>query len=520
MTTRTPNRFRSWILAALATIFAAIFPSQSAFAQPTPTDAPEGVEVQTRGPVHEAFAGVVSFRPEPGVVVAKAPPEPIEELPPDQKPDGANVAWIPGYWAWDDDRDDFLWVSGVWRSLPPGRQWVPGYWNQTTDGYQWISGYWADAQTNQIEYLPEPPETIETGPGTGPPSPDQVWVPGTWVWYHGRYAWRPGYWITAHNNWNWIPASYTWSPRGYVFVDGYWDYPVYRRGLLFAPVYIDAGVYGQSGFLYSPTFAISLAVFADSLFLRPAAGHYYFGDYYAPSYASAGFYPWFSFQNRYRNGYDPIFASQRWQNRQDPGWERNLEAQFEKRRENEDARPPRTLADQPARGELGAKAAAGALVAMPLAQLAKDRKSEVRLQPVNQKERQELAQSAKKIVAFGGERQKLEAHGPGAAAEKPAQGSERTREKLPKSPIAAKGAEHLDKSEAPPAPHKVPQPDTKAQPGSSKPGSRPAPAGETRPKGEPRPEPTKPALPKVEPKPKKTEPPKGPAPKPEKPRVG
>lgn len=54
--------------------------------------------------------------------------EAIEEVPPEQKPTGDNVDWIPGYWAWDDERTDFLWVSGIWRSLPPGRQWVSGYW--------------------------------------------------------------------------------------------------------------------------------------------------------------------------------------------------------------------------------------------------------------------------------------------------------------------------------------------------------------------------------------------------------
>src|SRR4051812_36475341 len=80
-------------------------------AQQDDTDAP-GEQVLTRGPVHEAFAGIVSYTPEPGVVVKKAPPEPIEELPPEEKPEGDNVAWIPGYWAWDDERNDFLWISG------------------------------------------------------------------------------------------------------------------------------------------------------------------------------------------------------------------------------------------------------------------------------------------------------------------------------------------------------------------------------------------------------------------------
>ena len=104
----------------------------------------------TRGPVHEAFAETVTFDPEPGIVVPKAPPAAIEEVPPEQRPEGANVAWIPGYWGWDDERNDFLWVSGIWRDLPPGRQWVPGYWGKSAQGYQWTSGYWADAQVSEV----------------------------------------------------------------------------------------------------------------------------------------------------------------------------------------------------------------------------------------------------------------------------------------------------------------------------------------------------------------------------------
>src|SRR4051812_10323958 len=57
---------------------------------------PEGVQVLTRGPVHEAFAELVAYDPRPGIIVPKAPPQPIEELPPDQKPEGRNVHWIPG----------------------------------------------------------------------------------------------------------------------------------------------------------------------------------------------------------------------------------------------------------------------------------------------------------------------------------------------------------------------------------------------------------------------------------------
>src|SRR6478735_5099490 len=84
-----------------------------------------GVEELTRGPVHEAFAAAIGSDPEPGIFVRIAPPSPIEEVPPDQQPVGNNVTWLPGYWAWDDEPNDFIWISGVWRNLPPGRQWVP-----------------------------------------------------------------------------------------------------------------------------------------------------------------------------------------------------------------------------------------------------------------------------------------------------------------------------------------------------------------------------------------------------------
>ncbi len=124
-------RVRKWcMVAALAALGTCCALHKTILAQPSPSNAEQGVQVLTRGPVHEAFAETVTFDAEPGIVVPKAPPAAIEELPPDQKPEGANVSWIPGYWAWDDERNDFLWVSGIWRDLPPGRQWLPGYWGK------------------------------------------------------------------------------------------------------------------------------------------------------------------------------------------------------------------------------------------------------------------------------------------------------------------------------------------------------------------------------------------------------
>ena len=140
------------MVAALAVLAANLTLCQVIAAEPSPAAAADGMQVLTRGPVHEAFAETVTFDPKPGIVAPKAPPAAIEELPPDQKPEGANVAWIPGYWAWDDERNNFLWVSGIWRDLPPGRQWVPGYWAKSAEGFQWTSGYWADAKVTEVQY--------------------------------------------------------------------------------------------------------------------------------------------------------------------------------------------------------------------------------------------------------------------------------------------------------------------------------------------------------------------------------
>src|SRR5262249_43373877 len=67
---------------------------------------PKGLEVQARGPIPEAFASPWT-EPKATPLVGKKPPAPIEEMPPEEKPEG-DVAWIGGYFAWDDDRSDFM----------------------------------------------------------------------------------------------------------------------------------------------------------------------------------------------------------------------------------------------------------------------------------------------------------------------------------------------------------------------------------------------------------------------------
>jgi hypothetical protein len=412
-------RIARFCLIAAAGFAAGVAWNQEASAQ-LPPPAPqagafdEGVQVLTRGPVHEAFAEAVSFDPQPGLIIPQRPPDPIEESPPEHRPAGEHVTWIPGYWAWDDERNDFLWVSGTWRALPPGRQWVTGYWGQSSRGYQWISGYWADAAAEEIEYLPEPPTTVETGPNIAAPSADHNWIPGCWVWQQNRYAWRPGFWAAAHQDWTWIPAHYVWAPRGYVFVEGYWDYSVARRGVLFAPVYFQSRVYTQRSYSYSPRTVISLSALASHLFVRPSYQHYYFGDYYGSSYARSGYYPSYSFHSS-RSGYDPLYAQQRWQHRDDNQWEQRTQAEYQRRREQEAARPPRTWEEQQIRmRQEASRNERSFAVGESLEQWTKSPDNSQQFQPLTNEERRELALRWQAARKFTEERQQWETNPEGA----------------------------------------------------------------------------------------------------------
>jgi hypothetical protein len=309
---------------------------RAAAQDPMPAGDPE---VQARGPVHEAFAAPVGVPPEPTAIVAKGPPDAIEEMPAEQKPDGDNMQWIPGYWGWDHDRKDYMWVSGFWRAAPPGRTWVPGHWNEVAGGWQWVPGIWQGAAVQEVSYLPAPPPPVQAAPSTPAPNPDDSYVQGHWVWRGDRYVWLPGYWVTYRPGWVWVPAAYTWTPAGYVYVEGYWDYPLRERGLLFAPVVIDVRLYRRPGYVYRPSFVIVDDNLYGALFVQPSCRHYYYGDYFAVGYRSSGFVAWCDFGGHC--GGDPLFAYYRWNYRNDPGWHRDLRACYVGRFNGTIAPPPR-----------------------------------------------------------------------------------------------------------------------------------------------------------------------------------
>lgn len=415
------------------------------------------VQVLTRGPVHEAFAETISFDPEPGIIVATQPPEPIEEVAPDLRPEGENVAWIPGYLAWDDEREDFLWVSGIWRDLPPGRQWMPGYWAEVDSGFQWISGYWADAALTEIQYLPAPPASVEEGPNIAAPSDNDNWLPGCWIWQQNRYAWQPGYWAPMQADWDWVPAHYVSSPRGYVFVNGYYDHSVSQRGVLFAPVYLNSGVYGRQGYSYSPSTVINLDWFSAHLFSRPQYHHYYFGDYYANSYSTGGYYPSFSYASS-GYGYDPFYARQRWINREDRDWQRGIERDFADRRDHEDQRPAHTFAAMKERTRIAPESSDKSLAAaMSLEQLTQNRESRQRFKAVDKEERQLLVQRREEMQKFRTERRRLETD---TVSNRTTQ-TEPVNVKLPQSPVVARNEDSPGKAKSLPKNPDAPKVDPK-----------------------------------------------------------
>ena len=285
-----------------------LFPSSMGLDYETLPEMPDEVDVLTRGPLHEAFATAHQSNPQSSPVVRQAPPQLIDEVPPQYKPEGNNVQWIAGYWAWDDAQQDFIWISGLWRDVPPQRHWVPGYWDKANAGYHWISGFWAEETQQELGYLPQPPVSIEQGPSTAAPSDNHFYVPGNWHYQDQRYRWSSGHWQPVVENRIWIPAQYVWTPRGCIYRSGYWDYEFDHRGTCFAPVHFKRPVYLATNYSYQPSFAINLNIdFLTHLFVRPHCTHYYYGDWYSSNFADFGYRPWVSHQSHYRS-YDPLLT--------------------------------------------------------------------------------------------------------------------------------------------------------------------------------------------------------------------
>jgi hypothetical protein len=221
---------------------------------------------------------------------------------------------------------------------------------------------------------------------------------------------------------------------------------------------------------------ISFGVFTDSLFCRPSYHHYYFGDYYAPRYVQSGFYASFTFGTT-KHGYEPIWAHERWEHRNDREWAHRAETTYEYRRNNERARPPHTWAEQrsfaTSRTDSRDRRDTRPVVATPLTQFARASDSPVRFRSVPQEERQQNTQVERQVQQMREQRRTSEAR---TAATAPTARADRTdrsdraieppKVQLPKSPIASKPIEQLSKNLTPPKAPEAPRPDVNVRPQS------------------------------------------------------
>jgi hypothetical protein len=412
--------FRRYVIGSLAAAAVLAAPRSEALAQDVAqppavpaAELPAGSEVLTGGPVHEAFAKPVTMEAQVPVIVPTPPSENVQELPPGERPDGAGIVWVPGYWAWDASRNDYIWVSGCWRNAPPNTYWVPGHWLQAGNGWEWVGGFWKPITSQpqqEIEYLPAPPTPIEVEAPGAPPLPDQIWVPGCWYWEQGQYVRRHGYWLTPQVGWVWVPSHFVWTPRGYIFAQGHWDHDMDNRGVLFCPAYFPAAVRVGVGFIFSPEVCVDLGMLRLNLFVYPQYRHYYFGDYYDDAFARIGILPWFKCQTVH-TWYDPLFVYDRWSFRQsDPHWAANQAHEYQLRRSHPDLRPARTFTEY--RTQI-ARLPENRRPARPLAESVKtyavSQHTPIKFERINAVERQQIATKAADVHSLREQRNQWEA---------------------------------------------------------------------------------------------------------------
>ncbi len=337
-----------------------------------------------------------------GLVAPVPPPADITETPPAEKPAGREFVWVPGYWAWDFERNTYIWVSGCWRAAPPNTYWVPGYWTRVEEGWLWVPGFWAPmTKSKKIEYLPPPPPIEYLGPPGPPPTADHIWVPPCWYWHKGRYVLRQGYWLVPHVDWVWVPSHYVWSPRGYIFVAGHWDYALPRRGILFAPIYFSTPVYERPGFSLSLGVVVDIGMLQFSLFTYPRYSHFYFGDYYDDVYISIGIFPRFECRRIY-TWYDPIYVHDRWRHHKHRhDWDEHERREYDRRRVDKNLRPPRSYQEMKTRLSGMPESQRSTLeIAQPLSTVVAAKRSPYKFERIKPHDQERLHKEAIRVQTF------------------------------------------------------------------------------------------------------------------------
>lgn len=215
------------------------------------------------GPVHEAFViktgGSIFLQ-----AVNQEPPQPINERIPEQK--DPNTQWIRGYWDFDENTKDYIWVCGVWRRVPPQMKWIEGYWSKEAEGWVRVRGLWSSQPEEQLSYLSNPPPDSLNEDAGKRPSDQMFWVSGYWQWDPSRraYQWLLGKWAQLDKDWVLVPAHYVFRPKGYLLVPAFWDYPIDNRGTAFGC--LDIPPNARADYIYTPSNIIAPNVIIERCF--------------------------------------------------------------------------------------------------------------------------------------------------------------------------------------------------------------------------------------------------------------
>lgn len=195
-------------------------------------DFPIGANPQT---IHEAFVSRIADLT-PQEIIAKQPPTSKVETPPKQP--NAQTIWIPGYWSWAKEKQDFVWICGVWRLPPPDHFWLSGFWRFEQGGWTWVRGAWLENKLKELpkdKYIATPPPASQNEEVGAPRSTDQFWSAGYWEYDRAstKFKWLSGSWQKFNPKWIFEAAHWIWRPEGYLFVPAYWDWPIETRGLAY-----------------------------------------------------------------------------------------------------------------------------------------------------------------------------------------------------------------------------------------------------------------------------------------------
>lgn len=184
-------------------------------------------------PIHEAFMTKFSDSIPLFYTPAQPPAPNPENIPPKTFED---AIWIPGYWAWLETKNDFIWICGVWRRPPIGHHWISGNWYEVDGNWAWAKGFWSNIPFDQLKYIEKAPPIAITDKMPSSPGKEYFWAPGYWNYSDNskNYSWLSGKWELSNPNWILAPSYYIWHPSGFIFNPPYWDWPLDMRGTAYA----------------------------------------------------------------------------------------------------------------------------------------------------------------------------------------------------------------------------------------------------------------------------------------------